>query len=344
MTTLQKGKPDANTLSTQQRAALRALPQSGPDTAVPAEVNGFVQEVAGSGLVAPGKLGSATEDTMTLHTREALRVFTGRAADARRRMAPLPGGRHFAAALKSIWYLSGHDNPYADWILIRVYDGLLTLRARIAELTFTREAVINEIRRKGLSLALLESAIPVRVALGFRSPYGYAVAETIVEFDYYVRLVQTLVYKDRLSDVDGRADIRALSHSLYALFRKPLRWERLLLREELKPLTRQDFRPDADARACQRVAAATALFGKLPRNILLGSEQPRHSRRRTTLAVIEPVRPPQPSLPSAERVGQAEADAVSVALPEHCPAVAANVSRETHDAAGANAATVGTAQ
>jgi hypothetical protein len=35
------------------------------------------------------------------------------------------------------------------------------------------------------------------VELGFRSPYGYATAEAIVEFDYHVRMVKTLVLKDR---------------------------------------------------------------------------------------------------------------------------------------------------
>ena len=40
---------------------------------------------------------------------------------------------------------------------------------------------------------MLASRSPVAVELGFRSPYGYATAEAIVEFDYHVRLVQTLI-------------------------------------------------------------------------------------------------------------------------------------------------------
>ena len=68
-----------------------------------------------------GQLADETTDVMTLHTQDAFRMFTGRAADAQTQTFAIPGGRRFAAVLKSIWYLSANDNPYADWILIRVY-------------------------------------------------------------------------------------------------------------------------------------------------------------------------------------------------------------------------------
>jgi integrating conjugative element protein (TIGR03761 family) len=238
--------------------------------------------------------------------------------------------------LKSIWYLSGADNPYADCILIRVYDGLATLRARVAELTAAREATLAQLRRKGLMFEVLESARPVTVALGFRSPYGFAIAEAILEFDYYVRLVQTLVQKDRLSDVDGVTEIRSLSHSLFGLFYKATRWERLLLRGELQHLSRGDFKPDASAEAQQRVTAAAALFGKLPRNILLGSEQPRHSRRRVSVRATDQGAVPQPLPSTAVMISPDAAVDATVATDEPHSGTAstifANVSRETPEA------------
>ena len=47
-----------------------------------------------------------------------------------------------------------------------------------------------------------------------------------MEFDYHVRMVKTLVLKDRLSDGDGRAAIREVGRGLRALFLEPIRWER----------------------------------------------------------------------------------------------------------------------
>lgn len=159
----------------------------------------------------------------------------------------------------------------------------------------------------------------------------------MVEFDYYVRVVQTLVQKDRLTDVEGRAEIRALSHSLFALFQKAMRWERLLLREDLQPLCRADFKPDADDLAQQRVKAAAAAFGKLPRNVLLGSELPRHTKRRVPLPAARqtPVTPTSRPLTGAAEAADAVdgegADNSDVSLPDPHANLIKDVSRETVD-------------
>ena len=227
-----------------------------------------------------GPLADATPDIMTLHTQEAFRMFTGRSADSQTNAPAIPGGRRFAAVLKSIWYLSANDNPYADWILIRVQQALVTLREQMAREAVECEAEFEFLRRKGLSLSVLSSRSPATVALGFRSPYGYATAEAIVEFDRHVRMVKTLVLKDRLSDGQGRVAIREIGRGLRALFLEPIRWERLLLREEMLPLSRSDFLPGADDMARQRTHLAVTLLGEVPRAVFIGDDAPRHSQRR----------------------------------------------------------------
>jgi len=117
------------------------------------------------------------------------------------------------------------------------------------------------------------------VTLGFRSPYGYATAEAMVEFDYYVRVIKTLVHKDRLSDEQGREAIRALAREMRSFFLGAVRWERLLYRKEIKALSRTDFLPGADASARKRTEAAVGLFGPVPQKILLRETVPRHTRR-----------------------------------------------------------------
>jgi integrating conjugative element protein (TIGR03761 family) len=227
-----------------------------------------------------GQLADETPDVMTLHTQDAYRMFTGRSAHADSQAFAIAGGRRFAAVLKSIWYLSANDNPYADWILIRVYQSLGAIRAQMAQAVAARGAEFDAMRRKGLNLSVLRSRSPATVALGFRSPYGYATAEAILEFDYYVRMVKTLVQKDRLSDHDGHAAIREIGRSLRALFTESIRWERLLLREEMLPLSRRDFLPSADDVGRQRMHIAVTLFGEMPRTVFTGDEAPRHSQRR----------------------------------------------------------------
>ena len=234
-----------------------------------------------------GQLADATPDTMSLHTKDAYRIFTGRGADGAGKLPPIPGGRRFAAVLKSIWHLSANDNPYADWILIRVYQSLVAIRSQMAQAIAAREAEFDALRRKGLNLSVLRSRSPATVELGFRSPYGYATAEAIVEFDYHVRMVKTLVLKDRLSDEDGRAAIREIGRGLRALFLEPIRWERLLLREEMLLLSRRDFLPSADEVGRERMHIAVTLFGEVPRAVFTGDDAPRHSQRRITPTAAE---------------------------------------------------------
>jgi integrating conjugative element protein (TIGR03761 family) len=234
-----------------------------------------------------GRLADKTPDAMTLHTREAWQMFAGRRGDAAGQVAAIPGGRRFAAVLRSIWALSARDNPYADWILIRVTQRLGEIRAQMAGTIEAREAELERLRARGLSLSVLASSRPVTVELGFRSPYGYATAEAIVEFDYHVRLVQTLMLKDRLSDEAGREAIREIGRGLRALFLEPIRWERALMREEMLSLSRADFLPGADEAARLRVQAAVSLCGEVPRAVFTGQEAPRHTRRRVTPTAAE---------------------------------------------------------
>ena len=234
-----------------------------------------------------GQLADETPDVMTLHTRDAYRMFVGRPSDEATQASTIVGGRKFAAVLKSLWHLSANDNPYADWVLIHVYQNLVEIRARMGEVIETREAQFERLRRRGLNLSVLGSRSPLSVALGFRSPYGYATAEAIVEFDYHVRMVKTLVMKDRLSDDDGRAAIREMGRALRGLFLAPIRWERVLFREEMLPLSRRDYLPGADDAARLRVRAALALFGEVPRKVFTGEEAPRHSQRRVLLTAAE---------------------------------------------------------
>ena len=255
-----------------------------------------------------GQLADATPDTMSLHTKDAYRIFTGRGADAAGKLPPIPGGRRFAAVLKSIWHLSANDNPYADWILIRMYEGLVAIRAHLSRVITAREEAIEILKRKGLSLAVMGSRSPKTVELGFRSPYGYATAEAIVEFDYYVRMIKTLIHKDRMGDDEGRAAIREVGRELRALFLEPIRWERHLLREELRQLSRSDFLPGADEAAHQRVRAVVALFGEVPRKVYTGAQAPRHTRRRVKLSEAELRLLEQASLTAAEDMPQSDTE------------------------------------
>lgn len=230
----------------------------------------------------PPRDGSAeTTDTMVLHTREAYRMFTGRRARPDSPEPAVVGGQRFATLTKVLWNLSAQDNPYADWTLIRLEAAMQNLRTEMQTATADAERVIGELERKGLTIAVLGARSPTQVPLAFRSPYGYAMAELVAEFDYYVRIVKTLVYRDQWSDDDGRTAIRAIGRPLRAVFVTPVPWVRALLDSELLPLTRRDFAFEASPKATARVDLAHQRLGELPDAVLAGTQLPRHTRRRT---------------------------------------------------------------
>ncbi|MGE4057041.1 MAG: PFL_4669 family integrating conjugative element protein [Vicinamibacterales bacterium] len=221
-------------------------------------------------------------DAMLLHTREAYRMFTGRRARSDSSEPAVVGGQRFATLTKVLWNLSAQDNPYADWMLIRLEAAMQGVRNDIHAETVRAEAIVAELQRKGLTITILGARSPTSVPLAFRSPYGYAMAELITEFDYYVRVVKTLVYRDQWSDTEGRSAIRGVGRPMRAVFVMPTPWVRALLDGELLALSRRDFAFEASPDATARVDLAHRRLGQLPDDVLTGAQRPRHTRRPAT--------------------------------------------------------------
>ncbi len=238
------------------------------------------------GIREVGRLVSEEQDRMTLHTREAYRLFIGRVNTDGKSYA-IAGGKRVASALRSVFYLSGNDNPYADWALVTFEQGMDELRQTIEKETAVRRQVLDALRQRGLSYSVLRADPPLDVDIGFKSPYGYGVAETLIGYDYYVRLVKTLVRKDLLSDDAGHQAIRKVARALRSVFWQPVSFERYLMRKELQPLSRGDWLPGANEQAAKRVKAVVAIFGEVPRPAFAGQEAPRHTRRRVHLSAEE---------------------------------------------------------
>jgi integrating conjugative element protein (TIGR03761 family) len=327
MTMIEANPMEVTALSAHRRAKKSAaLPSQGRSNQ-PRRPDIVTRDESGRAVTEPERLTNGAGDAMTLHTSDALRLFVGQAADVRWRVEALVGGKHFASALKEMWFLSARDHPYADWLLIRAYNELAAQRANTTDAMRTRQNMLDDLRKQGLSMRVMASARPVSVSLGFRSPYGYAVAAAIVEFDHYVRLVQTLILKDQLASVQGQNEIRVLSNRYYELFRKSMKWKRLLLHEDLKTMTRKDFAPDADDAASQRVRAAVGFFGGLPPSVLLREEVPRH-KRQMRMAPLSAM----PDSPDSTLLNVG-CDAAVVVTTDEQPLIAApEVSRETSSA------------
>lgn len=234
-----------------------------------------------------GKLTDDGEDSMTLHTRESSRLFIGRAKAPGEEGYGQSGGKKVGAALRAIWYLSESDNPYADFALIEAHGSIESNINELEASISSMEATLQKLKQRGLSFSVVRAQPPATVELGFRSPYGYSVVRLIATFDYFARVVKTLVRKDLMSDQEGYTEIFNRTRSCRRVFERVVWFQRYLMREELRTLSRADWLPAADAQGKKRVKAAVELFGELPREVFNGDVTPRHSRRSSDVSAEE---------------------------------------------------------
>lgn len=224
------------------------------------------------------------EDSMTLQTRDAMKLFVGRPAEGGARA--IAGGRRVAASLRQVWGLSSNDNPYADWMLVSFDEASGDVMRELAQQASAIVARMDGLRAKGLSYSVLVSKSPVVVQLGFTSPYGYAIARLMVEFDWLARVVKSAQRRDVLSSTEAYQILFSVKRKIRSVFEPIVRSGALMTREELRPLTRADFL-SSDEDAKRRVLAMNELFGSCPKDVFVGGRAPRHARRSVTLSPAE---------------------------------------------------------
>jgi integrating conjugative element protein (TIGR03761 family) len=226
-----------------------------------------------------GALVDEDTDTMTFHTKEAHRMFMGRSKQLGVEAGPIIGGKRIAAALKSLWNMTREDNPHADWGLLRHEHSIVEVQEKMQIEHKKAETQLQDMQRRGMHLSPLKSSSPSIFKLGYRSPYGYAISELMVDFDYYVRIQMTLERKNVISKDQRRAAIAEMQRVIRKSFNETARFDRWLRMEELKHLSRADFLPGATPEAVARAAFANQYIDPIPADVYTGKLQPRHSRR-----------------------------------------------------------------
>ena len=230
-------------------------------------------------IAALGPLVDPAKDVLVLHTRYAMELFAHGQGETRGRGSWIPDGQRFALSVRAIWALTSRDNPYADWLLIQIDERLHETRNRLRAASAEAMQRIEVLKRQGLHYSMLQSEKPYRIEIQPDSPYSYATASLIADFDTYARMIRTLARTDHRTDMEGHQAIRVLVRTLRTLFATPLPWARKLRHESLDRLTRNDFLAGARDDAKARVREAGQQFGPLPPMIFTGVKQPRHTLR-----------------------------------------------------------------
>ena len=263
----------------------KQLDQRAVEHLVRAGAESVITDREAIGVKQLGGYESSEQNTVTLHTKEAYRLFTGRApqpvatANSARFVPPIMGARRAGSMLRSLWLLSATDNPYADWALIDVHNRIVEQTEKLRQQTVAMELVVAKLKQRGIIVSVIQARDAQQVPLGFASPYAFLLVEMLAEFDYFVRVVKTMESISKLGGEESRKIIGVEVTAQRAMFELIQRYERTLNREKLTALTRADWLPAATDEAIKRVQAIIALFGVIPREVFNGEVTPRHTRR-----------------------------------------------------------------
>lgn len=228
--------------------------------------------------VSPGALRG--EIWLTLHTHQALILVNGR--DASSGKPAIVGLMGFADRLRIIWNAAGHDDPYADWWLLKVDDAIGAAAALIRS---HQSAVVEALDEcDPMAIAVGVSNRPVRTLLRFANPYAYQAARLLAQFDELTCSVVTANHVG-LIDTARRAQIQhACARKLRSLFMLPLTYRKLKL-DRPTVLTRTG-----------RAHEARQTMGDVPDDVLTGERRAPFAPRRWSPPVLTL---PAKSLPNA---------------------------------------------
>lgn len=217
---------------------------------------------------APGALHG--EVGLTLQTHQALILVHGR--------APLPnkpaiiGLIGFADRLRIIWEAARHDDPYADWWLIKVDEAIQSANDFIEAQQSTVSSLLDQLL--SMDVAIASSDHPTRLRLQFANPYAYQAARSLARFDQLVCAVVTATHIGLLSRDHRQPIQRSSARKLRSLFVLPQAY-RVMKLDRAMVRARQG-----------RTHEACQTMGDLPEDILSGERRPRFA-------------PPNPSLTTA---------------------------------------------
>lgn len=117
---------------------------------------------------------------LTVQTRQAQQLIHGRAGTPGK--APIIGLVGFADRLRIIWEAARHDDPWADWWLIKVCDAIDATGDTIRRWKQDLDHLLA-LEVCGLEVAPAESLRPCRTPLQFANPYAYQGAHLLSEYD-----------------------------------------------------------------------------------------------------------------------------------------------------------------
>jgi integrating conjugative element protein (TIGR03761 family) len=209
--------------------------------------------------IVPGRLRNFVE--MTIQTRQAQRLVQGRRGiDGK---PPIIGLYRYGAMVRTIWTCASHDDPYADWYLLKVEQALTESKDELASLKQTIEA--DMARVAAMKVGLAHSLEPAKVELTFSNPYGYMGAWLLADMDALALAALTARHVGLINRDDSERMLGEAGRAVRRAFATAQGYRATAVkREDLRQGTR-------------RAERAKQAMGELPQSVLDGELRPEHA-------------------------------------------------------------------
>ncbi len=166
---------------------------------------------------------------LSMQTSHAQRLFHGRAASTTK--PAIVGLVGFANRLRVIWQGARDDDPYADWWLIKIHEGI---EAAGEEVRSRKQQLAESLEQMNvLDVDIAASKRPYRVPLNFANPYAYRGAKLLAEFDSLVCMALTLRHIGLLGNQESEGIINTSARKLRSLFTIPQGYRLLKINRDL---------------------------------------------------------------------------------------------------------------
>ncbi len=194
---------------------------------------------------------------LSLQTHQAQILVHGR--DALADKPAIIGLMGFADRLRIIWDAARHDDPYADWWLLKVDQSIRSTTEIIESQQKITAERLGQFIPMDVSVGM--SADPIRISLRFANPYAYQAARSLARFDQLVCALVTANHVGLIAPAERARTQQSCARKLRRLFALPLTY-RVMKLDRQTVLTRSGRAPEA-----------LKTMGEIPDDVLSGDRR-----------------------------------------------------------------------
>lgn len=217
----------------------------------------------------PGPLVGASK--IVVHTRQGRNLVMGRPPEMeegsghKMKFQHIKGIFDYARQVRQVVQSAAMDDPYADWMLVRLETTFKEVEEWIRHTRQEIEAKLSAFR--GVDILVAQSVTPIEVTVQFRTPYSYLPLYAISDADQLFLAILTAAHTARISRDQKERLMRDVSAKVRSLLYAPDAWRwggALVTRGLLQQTDQESLHP----KIRKAMADAQQRMGELPQAIM----------------------------------------------------------------------------